>query len=117
MRGVFRLIRQDKILSRFFLISAAIIVATLIYIVLVYGKLPPVVPIFNQLPWGDQRLGPKPAIFFPDLLVFIVFIVNLFLSTLIYSKSPLLARMLAVTCFLIALLTFLFIFRTVQIVI
>lgn len=116
MKETFRLIRSDKILLRFFTASIAIVILTLAYILFVFRSLPPVLPVFNQLPWGDQRLGPRVAIFFPDLLVVVIFVVNLFLSTAVYSKTPLLARMLAITCFVVAFLTFLFIIRTVQIV-
>jgi len=116
MKETFRQIRSDRILLRFFSATFAIIILTLAYILFVFRNLPPVLPIFNQLPWGDQRLGEKTAIFFPELLVVVIFIVNLFLSAQVYSKTPLLARMLAITSFVVAFLTFLFIIRTVQIV-
>ena len=116
MNELFRLIKNDKILSRLYLFSFSIILLTLIYIVFFYRNLPPVLPIFNQLPWGDQRLGKTYDIFIPDLIVSIIFFINFILSGVTYKNNPLISRMLAVTCFLITLLTFLFIFRTIQIV-
>lgn len=116
MKESFRRIRNDRILVRFFGGSFFILIITLAYIVFVYRNLPPVLPVFNQLPWGDQRLGPTAAIFIPDLLVFLIFIINLVIAGAIYPKTPLLSRMLAVTSFVVSFLTFLFIIRTVQIV-
>lgn len=116
MKESFKRIKNDRILVRFFGASFIIFILTIGYILLVYGKLPPVLPIFNQLPWGDQRLGTTQAIFLPDLLVFLILIVNLTISGIIYPKTPLLSRMLAVTSFVVSFLTFLFIIRTVQIV-
>lgn len=116
MKESFRRIRDDRILVRFFGGAFFILAITLIYILLVFRNLPPVLPVFNQLPWGDQRLGPTWAIFLPDLLVFLIFIVNLVIAGVIYPKTPLLSRMLAVTSFVASFLTFLFIIRTVQIV-
>lgn len=116
MKEILSLIRNDKILNRFYLASLGLIGITILYILFIFKNLPPVIPMFNQLPWGEERLGPAISIFLPDIIVGTIFILNLILSGLFYSRTPLISRILAVTCFLIALLTFLFIFRTTQIV-
>jgi hypothetical protein len=116
MKEIIKLIKTDKILFRFYAGSFLIIILTVIYILISYRNLPPVIPIFNQLPWGDERLGNPFAIFFPDIIVLVIFLINILLSEISYTKSPLIARMFAVTSFLISFLTFLFIFRTIQIV-
>lgn len=116
MNELFKLIKNDRIIFRFFILSLTLIIITILYIVINYQNLPPVVPLFNQLPWGPQRLIVRIGIFIPDLIVFSIFLINLFLSLIVYKKIPLVSRMLAVTSCLISLLTFLFIFRTVQIV-
>ena len=116
MKELFSIIKNDKILSKFYIGSFIMMLLTLIYILFFYRNLPPVLPIFNQLPWGDQRLGNTLDIFIPDIIVFTIFTINLLLSGFFYSKTPLVSRMLSVTSFLISLLTFLFIFRTIQIV-
>ena len=116
MKETISLIKNDRILSRFYLASFVLIIFTIIYVLIVYRNLPPLIPLYNQLPWGDQRLGSTIEVFIPDLTVVIITIFNLLISGFIYNKSPLISRMLSVTSFLIAFLTFLFIFRTTQIV-
>src|SRR5437773_2782559 len=116
MKEIINLIRNDRILSRFYFTSFGLIFITISYIVFVYRNLPPLIPLYNQLPWGSERLGSRIEIFIPDLVVVFISILNLIISTVVYKNSPLISRMLSVTSFLIALLTFLFIFRTTQIV-
>ena len=116
MKDLFKLVQDDKILSRFFGFSFLTIVATALYAIFFFRNLPPVIPLFNQLTWGEQRLSPSLGIFIPDLLVLAILIVNFVLSTIVYRKTPLVSRMLAVTTFVISVLTLLFVIRTIQIV-
>lgn len=116
MKEIIKNLKSDKILYRFFYIDFIFILISFLYALLEYRSLPPFIPIFNQLPWGDSRLSQTPGIFFPLIVVLIIFIVNNFIAGLIYSNTPLVARMLSVTNFLISLLGLLFIFRTIEIV-
>jgi len=116
MKEFFSDIRNDRITQRSFFASIFIIVLSVIYILFYYGHLPPYIPLYNQLPWGEQRLASTSGILIPSLLAFIIFVFNVFFSSLVYKRTPLISRMLSVTTLLIALLTFLFIIRTVQIV-
>jgi hypothetical protein len=117
MKEFFNDIRDDRITRSSFIASLAIIVLSVIYILFYYTNLPPYIPLYNQLPWGEQRLAQTSGILIPSLLAFIIFIFNLVLSSIVYKKIPLISRLLSVTSLLIAILTFLFIIRTVQIII
>ncbi len=116
MKKFFKYLREDKLLFRLFILAFLLISFTFIYAIINYSKLPPLLPVFNQLPWGQERLSITLGIFIPPFLVLIIFIFNIFASAFIYPRSPLLSRMFAVTSFLISLLTFLFIFRTVVLI-
>jgi hypothetical protein len=116
MKKLFKTLRSDKILFRFFLTSIALISISFFWILLRYRDLPPIVPVFNQLPWGESRLAPTPSIFLPNLTMLLVLIVNTFVSTRVYENTPLISRMLSVTNFLVSLLGLLFIFRTIQLI-
>lgn len=116
MKKYFKYLKEDKLILRVFVITFIIIVVTLIYIILNYTKLPPLLPVFNQLPWGEERLSATPGIFIPLVIVVVVFIMNILASAIIYLSSPLISRMLAITSFLTALLAFLFIVRTIQLI-
>ena len=91
-------------------------VVTIGYILINYRDLPELLPVFNQLPWGEKRLSTTLGIFIPSLVVLAIYIFNVFASALSYPKSPLIGRMFAVTSFLITLLTLLFIVRTIELI-
>lgn len=117
MKIYFKYLREDKLLLRLFVIAFILIAITVVYILISYSKLPPLLPVFNQLPWGEKRLSQTIGIFIPSGVVFAILIFNIIASSLSYPKSPLISRMLAVTSFLTSLLTLLFVIRTIQLII
>lgn len=117
MKKYFKYLREDKLLLRLFVIAFILIAITVVYILISYSKLPPLLPVFNQLPWGEKRLSQTIGIFIPSGVVFAILIFNIIASSLSYPKSPLISRMLAVTSFLTSLLTLLFVIRTIQLII
>ncbi|MCL4415398.1 MAG: hypothetical protein M1365_01660 [Actinobacteria bacterium] len=117
MNELFKVIKDDKIIQRSFMISAGLIAVAVIYSLIYYRSLPPFIPLYNQLPWGEQRLANTIGVFIPSLISLLILMLNFFLSSFIYLRNPLLSRILAITSFLIAILTLLFTIRTVQIVV
>lgn len=117
MRGSFKYLTQDKLLFRLYLLSMVLIFLTVLFIILNYRNLPPLLPVFNQLPWGEQRLSQTPGIFIPSIVATCVLVFNIIAASAVYSRSPLISRMFAVTSFLTSLLTLLFVVRTIQLVI
>ncbi|MBI4098132.1 MAG: hypothetical protein HY426_03755 [Candidatus Levybacteria bacterium] len=117
MKRYFKYLKEDKLILRLYILTSALIVVTMTYIFINYNKLPPLLPIFNQLPWGERRLSATPGIFVPSVIVSAIFVFNTFVSALIYSNSPLISRMLAITSFLTTLLALLFTLRTIVLII
>jgi hypothetical protein len=117
MKEFFKNIKGDKIIASAFFINTFLIVLTIAYILFIYIKLPPYVPVFNQLPWGEQRLGNTITIFIPVLAALLIFTANIFAGTSIYKKIPLISRMLAATSLLTGIITFLFVVRTITLII
>jgi hypothetical protein len=117
MKEFFKDILGDKTITSAFFINIFVIVTTIVYTLFSYGKLPPLIPIFNQLPWGEQRLGATFTIFIPVLIALLIFAINIFTSASIYKKVPLISRMLAGVSLLIGILTFLFIVRIITLII
>lgn len=117
MNGAFKLILTDKIARWGLMLSGSILLLEIIYIGIVYFSLPPLVPIFNQLPWGEDRLGTRIEIFLPFSVSLFYFILNFYFIARIHQRLPLLSRMLSITTFLIAILSFFFIVRTLQLII
>lgn len=113
MKEFFKDIKSDKTIIPAFSINGVFIVASVIFILFSYRNLPPFIPIFNQLPWGEQRLGPTLTIFIPVLVALLILILNIFTAAFIYKKTPLVARMLTAISLLASILACLFIIKTV----
>lgn len=117
MKDFFKDIAQDKTITLVYFMNGFFIIATIVYILFSYGKLPPFIPIFNQLPWGEQRLGDQIAIFIPVMASLLIFAINISVSASTYKKIPLLSRMLAAISLLTGTLTFLFVVKTITLII
>ena len=116
MKEFFKDLRSDKFTFRAFTATFIFILLPLPYILFFYGNLPPYLPVFNQLPWGQPRLAPGWGVFIPSLISLGILISNVVICSVLYNKTPLVSRMLAVISFIIAILSLLFVFRTIQIV-
>lgn len=113
MKKFFKDIFSDKAIAIAFLINAFLIISIAVFVLLSYSSLPPFVPIFNQLPWGEERLGATITIFIPILAAASILIINLLTSAITYKKIPLFARILAAVSLLTGILSFLFVARTI----
>lgn len=116
MNGFFKYITLDKTIFFGFIASLAILAFSLLYTLIIYPHLPPYLPIFNQMPWGDTRIAEKEYIFLPFSIAFIIFLVNFISSFIIYAKTPFIARVLIVTDFLVCFLMFLFTVRIILLI-
>ena len=116
MKNFIRYIRSDRLTFNGFMLSGAFSFVTLLYILLNYNNLPPFIPVFNQLPWGKERLVSTPGIFIPIVLFAFLFLFNIIFTSVIYSKNPLIARIVASVTLLLAVVNFLFIIRTILLI-
>ena len=116
MKKLINTIAADRITRIATIVSLIILLVALIYSLIVYGNLPPYIPLFNQLGWGDPRLGEKYLIFLPIVLALILIIVNIVITSLLYVSMPLVSRMITVTSLLLSALTVIFIIRVTQLV-
>lgn len=114
MNEFFKEINSDNLLKKGSILSIVIITISFIYILIYYNSLPPFIPLFNQMPWGEERITKTFLIFAMPVVALIIFILNLFYERYIYIKTPLIARFYAMTSFLVAVLIFIFIIRTIS---
>lgn len=116
MKEFLKDIKADR-MGRFGFLGAFVLsILTFFYILIAYKNLPPFIPIFNQLPWGEARIGSTITIFIPVLYCSLIIVGNLFLANFIYKKIPLISRILAATSIIVALLIFLFTVKTVWLI-
>jgi hypothetical protein len=116
MNEVSNHVKADKIIRWGMTFSFILLVLQAGLIALFYLKLPPVVPLFNQLPWGDDRLGAKSEIALPLGIAALFFIGNYLLLKKLYLSMPLVSRIIGITTLLASSLSFIFIARTLQLI-
>lgn len=105
------IVRDSSIKYPFFL-CIFFLTIQVILIAIFYSSLPPLIPLFNSLPWGENRLALSQLIFLVPTVSIVVIFLNLYIAKLIYTKHTLVARILTVNGFLVSLLGF---FALVQI--
>lgn len=117
MKGLFKKVKADRIIKLCTYFSSGFLLIHLIYTSLFYRFLPPLLPLFNQMPWGEERLGTKIEIFLPFLVTLSFFSLNFFLTLWFYEKMPLVARILSITSVFVCVLSFIFVVRIIQLII
>jgi len=116
MNGVSNLVKADKIIRWGMTFSLILLFLQASLIAFFYTKLPPLIPLFNQLPWGDDRLGVKYEFLLPFGITGVYFLFNYLLLRKLYTTMPLVSRMIGITMLLASLLSFIFVIRTLQLV-
>src|SRR6266513_1206634 len=117
MHGISNKVLHDKITKWGLILSFVFSLFGIAYILVVYFSLPPLLPLFNQMPWGEKRLGIKFAIFLPVIVSLVFLSLNFLIMGRIYEKVPLLSRILSITTLLISILAFIFVIRTIYLLI
>jgi hypothetical protein len=114
MSAFIKQLSADKIVWWSILGSISLLLLCVLYLLFVYPNLPPYLPIYNQMPWGEEKLGTKPEIFLPIGIGMLFLIINALFSMLFYSKMPLVSRMLSIASLFISVTIVIFLFRTTQ---
>lgn len=107
MKEKFNLLLQDQFVRISLLLSLLFIVPLVLLIIFSYSKLPPLIPFFNSMPWGEERLYFSKITILLPLLLLIVFILNILQAVFVYKKYVLLSRIVLFNCFLFLLLSLL----------
>ena len=116
MKEIYKHITIDKIIRWGMLTAVILFFLHGIFLAIFFTSLPPVVPLYNQMPWGEPRLASKIELILPLILTAGFLLSNYFIIAKLYATMPLVARIISVTTLLISLLAFIFIIRTLQII-
>jgi hypothetical protein len=117
MKELFKHIKSDKIIKWGMILAASLLILQTAYILIVYNSLPPYLPLFNQMSWGESRLGEKIEIFLPIIITVAFFGVNVLLLTRLYTRMPLASRILSITTLLVTVLSCIFVTRTLLLIV
>lgn len=113
MRDAFKKLRQDAFSLWGLSFSLFFLAFGCVFLALFWSKLPPQIPLFYSRPWGEEQLAEKVQIIFLPTFAFFIFLSALLSSLRIFSKEPLLARILIGSS---AILIFLFTVALFQII-
>lgn len=91
---------QEKINSTFIRWIFFFIFSQLIILFFTYSNLPPQVPLYYSLPWGEARLASVINLFLFPLFSVLIFIVNSMLAMFYASKIKLLSQLLIIIAFI-----------------
>lgn len=114
MKELFKDLKEDKIIFRGSIISLGLILLSILYISFFYNRLPPFIPLFNQMPWGEDRITKTIWIFLVPFISLAFFGVNILVARKVRRGNALISRLYSFMTFLIAVLSFLFIIRTIN---
>lgn len=117
MNGLIKKIQADKLEFYCLILGLILFLLSAALVGIFYFQLPPIIPLFNQMPWGEARLGEKIQIFIPLGLGFSLYLINGIISLYMYDNQPLISRILCITGMTIGLFICLFVIRTIQIII
>lgn len=117
MNELFKHIKSDKIVKWGVILASSLLILQTLYILIAYTSLPPFMPLFNQMPWGEGRLGSKIEIFLPIVITIVYTSVNIFLILKLYTRMPLASRILSITTLLITVLSCIFVTRTLLLIV
>lgn len=70
---------------------------------LTFKKLPPFVPLYYSLPWGEEQLTQINNLFIFPFSIVVVFLLNVFISLSLLKKDNFLVQLLLWTCDVFAL--------------
>lgn len=102
IRATAEILVPDKLGRTSYVVSLVIILLTYSVIGGLLSKLPPTVPLYYSLPWGEARLVPKLFLFALPTMAMIILIFNLALGRFSQKISPLLPKVLSVTTAVVA---------------
>lgn len=116
MKDIINIIVADRITRIATIVSWGMVIFAVGYIALIYPGLPPYIPLFNQLGWGDPRLTARVMIILPPLVTLGLIFLNTLIAAWLYRPTPLLSRMTTITSLLVSALMLIFVIRVTQLV-
>lgn len=107
MKEKFKILIDDQFTRISLILSLLFIIPLVFLIFFTSSHLPPYIPFFNSMPWGEERLFPSSIAIFLPLILVVVFSMNIFQAIYVYKKYTLVSRIVMFNAFLFLLLSLL----------
>jgi cellulose synthase/poly-beta-1,6-N-acetylglucosamine synthase-like glycosyltransferase len=91
-----------------------IITVQIVLLVYKFNDLPPQVPLFYSLPWGEPQLASASQLFFLPTFSIVFSLINNLLAATIFSKTTLLSKLLVVSSLVISILSLVTLFQIIS---
>lgn len=104
MKEKFRLMLSDQFVRISLILSVLFIIPSIVIIIASFKSLPPLIPFFNSMPWGEERLASSGIVIFMPILLVVIIISNILQAVFTYKKYVLIARIVLFNSFLFLLL-------------
>lgn len=98
-------IRADRGIKYAVVLTGVVLLIETVVSIFLYTKFPPLIPLFNSLSWGRDRLAPSFFIFTIPAFILSIMIANIFFASVSYKKHALLSRMVSINLVLISALS------------
>jgi len=96
---------QQKDNGQIFRSNLLVITVQIVYLIYKFNDLPPQVPLYYSLPWGESQLASASQLFFLPTFSIIFGLINNLLAATIFAKITLLSKLLVITSLLISILS------------
>lgn len=93
MRENIKLILLDRMLGLTFLGCLFTLILQFAFVLFFYFRLPPLIPLLYQQPWGMKQILEKEFIFLLPFSALLFMVLNVTLALIMYQRVPLISRM------------------------
>jgi hypothetical protein len=107
---------QEKINGQIFRWNIIFILCQLAILFIKFNNLPPQIPLYRSLPWGESELTPVSSIFILPILSFIIMLFNNLLAVFFLKSSQMFSRVLVVISLICSAFAAITIFQIVNLV-
>lgn len=94
LKDNFNSLWQDKEAKASLRIALAILLFSLALLIFTWSKLPPQLPLFYSLPWGEEQLGQPILLLVPPIGCLLWGALNFFLAVFCFKQQPLASKIL-----------------------
>jgi hypothetical protein len=107
---------QESTGSSIFRWNILFILVQLLALFIKYGDLPPEIPLYYSLPWGEAQLASVTSIFFLPLFSLIVLIINSCLAVFYFKSIRLLFKLLSIFSLIFSALSAVTLFQILNLI-
>ena len=108
---------QERINSIIFRWTLVLIIFQIAYLIFILNALPPQIPLYYSLPWGESRLTSFTSLFLLPLYSIIVLFIDSFLAMIYSRKIKVIGQLLMIFCLIFTLFATISLLKSVSLVI